>query len=69
MFDRGIRLLLARQIGPVHDLLLTAGAVRLETDVHATIGTLMWIYLGAHVFMALWHEVVGHRTLRRMFTP
>ena len=38
LVDRGIRLLLARQIGPVHDLLLTAGAVRLETDVHATIG-------------------------------
>jgi hypothetical protein len=38
LVDRGIRLLLARQIGPVHDLLLTAGAVRLESDVHATIG-------------------------------
>lgn len=38
LHDRGIRLLLARQIGPVHDLLRTAGAVRLESSVYSTIG-------------------------------
>jgi cytochrome b561 len=36
--------------------------------VHSFLSTFMWIYLGGHVAMALWHEYIGHGTLRRMFS-
>jgi cytochrome b561 len=36
--------------------------------VHSFLSTFMWIYLGGHVVMALWHQYVGHCTLRRMFS-
>jgi cytochrome b561 len=36
--------------------------------VHSFLSTFMWIYLGGHVAMALWHQYVGHGTLQRMFS-
>ena len=35
--------------------------------VLSLLSTLMWIYLGGHVFMALWDQYVGHGTVRRIF--
>jgi hypothetical protein len=36
--------------------------------VHSFLSTFMWVYLGGHVAMALWHQYDGHGTLRRMFS-
>jgi cytochrome b561 len=36
--------------------------------VHSFLSTSMWIYLGGHVAMAVWHQYAGHGTLQRMFS-
>ena len=38
-------------------------------DVHSFLATFMWIYLGGHAVMALWHQFAGHGSFTRMFKP
>ncbi len=37
-------------------------------DVHSFLSNFMWAYLWGHTLMALWHEYMGHRSVRNMFT-
>src|SRR5260221_13922345 len=37
-------------------------------EVHKVAANLVWAYLVAHAGLALAHELLGHRTLQRMFT-
>jgi cytochrome b561 len=35
--------------------------------LHSFLATFMWVYLGGHALMALWHEYMGHGSLARIF--
>lgn len=37
-------------------------------EVHEALGNLVWIYLVGHVGMALYHQLLGHRSLQRIFS-
>lgn len=36
-------------------------------EIHETFSTFMWIFLGGHFFMALFHQLRGHDVLGKMF--
>lgn len=36
--------------------------------LHSFIATFAWIYFCGHALMAVWHELIGHASLRRMFS-
>jgi cytochrome b561 len=36
-------------------------------ETHEVLGELLWIYLSGHVFMALLHQLMGHKSLQRIF--
>lgn len=38
-------------------------------DLHSFLATFMWIYLGGHCAMAIWHQYAGHGSFARMFKP
>ncbi|WP_455385007.1 cytochrome b/b6 domain-containing protein [Acidihalobacter prosperus] len=40
----------------------------LSAELHSAFGNLMWGYLGGHVLLAAVHHLIGHPTLRRMFS-
>ncbi|MFQ5581313.1 MAG: cytochrome b/b6 domain-containing protein [Mariprofundaceae bacterium] len=46
-----------RMTGFVHDM----------KEAHEVLGDLLWIFILAHVGMALLHQLVGHRALQKMF--
>ncbi len=37
-------------------------------EFHEILGTVMWIFVSGHLFMAILHQIKGHRTLQGMFT-
>lgn len=41
---------------------------RIAAQVHGAVANLMWAYLIAHAGLAVLHELMGHRILRRMFS-
>ncbi|HID37405.1 MAG TPA: cytochrome b/b6 domain-containing protein [Ghiorsea sp.] len=43
------------------------GLVHLAKETHEFLGELLWIYIIAHVGMAILHTLLGHPVLRRMF--
>ncbi len=43
------------------------GLVHLAKEFHEVLGELLWIYIIAHVGMAILHTLLGHPVLRRMF--
>ncbi|MEJ2478787.1 MAG: cytochrome b/b6 domain-containing protein [Acidihalobacter sp.] len=40
----------------------------LSAELHSAFGNLMWGYLGGHVLLATVHHLIGHPTLKRMFS-
>jgi len=42
--------------------------IRLLRNLHANLGTLMWIYLFGHAGMGLLHQLKGHHVLEQMFS-
>ena len=36
-------------------------------EVHEVLGTLLWLFLIAHIGMAIYHQMLGHRALQRIF--
>ena len=71
----GLGLLLVLALGATGAVMLygmeasgqMSGLVHLAKEVHEALGGLLWIYLIAHVGMALLHTLLGHSVLRRMF--
>jgi len=71
----GLGLLLVLALGATGALMLygmeasgqMTGLVHLAKEVHEALGGLLWVYLIAHVGMALLHTLLGHAVLRRMF--
>ncbi len=37
-------------------------------EIHSSMSVAMWTLLGGHVFMALWHQIMGHDVLGKMFS-
>jgi len=37
-------------------------------EIHSSLSVVMWILLGGHVLMALWHQISGHNVLGKMFS-
>jgi len=44
------------------------GFVHTMKELHEALGELLWIYLVGHVGMALVHQLLGHRSLQRIFS-
>ncbi len=44
------------------------GLIEAIGEVHETLSIMMWVLLGGHVFMALWHQALGHDVLGKMFS-
>ena len=71
----GLGLLLVLALGATGAVMLygmeesgqMTGLVHLAKEVHEALGGLLWVYLIAHVGMALLHTLLGHGVLRRMF--
>lgn len=40
----------------------------LAAELHSAFGNIMWAYLGGHVLLAAMHHLIGHSTLKRMFS-
>jgi hypothetical protein len=40
----------------------------LAAELHSAFGNIMWGYLGGHVLLAAVHHLIGHPTLKRMFS-
>jgi len=38
------------------------------SEIHETLSGILWTLLGGHVFMALWHQMLGHDVLGKMFS-
>jgi cytochrome b561 len=36
-------------------------------EVHEVMGTLLWVFLVAHITMAIYHQLLGHRVLQHIF--
>jgi cytochrome b561 len=36
-------------------------------EVHEVMGTLLWVFLVAHITMAIYHQLLGHRALQHIF--
>ncbi len=47
-----------------HQTALVAGI----SEIHETLSSILWILLGGHVFMALWHQMLGHNVLGKIFS-
>jgi len=46
----------------------TMGALGLGAlEIHEVLGTLLWVFLIAHVTMAIYHQMLGHRALQHIF--
>jgi len=46
----------------------TTGALEhTAMEVHALMGTLLWIFIIAHIVMAMYHQLLGHRVLQYIF--
>jgi len=71
----GLGLLLVLALGATGAVMLygmeasgqMTGLVHLAKEVHEALGGLLWVYLIAHVGMALLHTLLGHGVLHRMF--
>ncbi len=40
---------------------------RWAMEIHEVLETLLWIFLVAHIAMAIYHQLLGHRTLQHIF--
>jgi len=38
-------------------------------EVHELMGTLLWVFVIAHISMAIYHQFLGHRVLQYIFWP
>ncbi len=36
-------------------------------EVHALMGTLLWVFLIAHIAMTIYHQLLGHRAMQHIF--
>jgi len=36
-------------------------------EIHELMGTLLWVFIIAHFAMAIYHQLLGHRTLQKIF--
>ncbi|MDX8403701.1 MAG: cytochrome b/b6 domain-containing protein [Mariprofundaceae bacterium] len=72
----GLGLLLALGLGMTGTILFVGmnpdgsmdDVVHFFKEVHELLGELLWYYVIGHVFMALLHQLLGHRSLQRIFS-
>jgi cytochrome b561 len=53
-------------LGPQDTVTATAHSLM---DLHSFLATFIWVYLGGHAFMAVWHQYMGHGSFARIFKP
>ncbi|MDT8375154.1 MAG: cytochrome b/b6 domain-containing protein [Mariprofundaceae bacterium] len=71
----GLGLLLALGLGVTGVIIFTQisppgtmSALGLKAvKVHEILGTLLWVFLIAHISMAIYHQILGHRALQHIF--
>jgi cytochrome b561 len=72
----GLGLLLALALGMTGTVLFAGmnpdgsmgDVVHFFKETHEVLGELLWIYMIGHISMALLHQLMGHRSLQRIFS-